>query len=197
MPADTKTRILDAALALFNERGSDVMGTNHIAAAMGISPGNLYYHYRNKAEIVRRLFARIKGEWAENYALPEGVMPDPATMERMVAGNFGIQWRYRFFFRELTSLLNADPALAADYRENRRTAYANTLYLLHRFIATGAVQDPGTGQAVDDIAQLLWLVGDFWLVFREAGGGEIGPAEMDQGVRMFRRLLNPSQGNAS
>src|SRR5688572_27328554 len=110
---DTKTRILDAALALFNEQGTAPVTTNHIAESLGMSPGNLYYHYRNKAEIIRGLFARIAAAWAENYAIPEGVTPDIAMMERMVAGNFGIQAKYRFFFRDLTLLLNADPELAA------------------------------------------------------------------------------------
>ena len=64
--ADTKARILDAALALFNEQGTANVTTNHIAEALGMGPGNLYYHYRNKAEIVRALFARIEAEWAIN-----------------------------------------------------------------------------------------------------------------------------------
>jgi AcrR family transcriptional regulator len=86
MTTYTKSRILDAALALFNERGTSNVTTNHIAEALGMSPGNLYYHYRNKAEIVRGLFARIMGEWAANYAVPPATMPSIAMMETMVAG---------------------------------------------------------------------------------------------------------------
>jgi AcrR family transcriptional regulator len=188
---DTKTRILDAALALFNERGTGSVTTNHIAEALGMSPGNLYYHYRNKAEIVRALFERIVGEWAVNYAMPPGQLPGLDVMEKMMGGNFEIQWRYRFFFRDLTMLLNADPALAEAYRGNRSASFGNTLFLLKMFAGAGVIANPGDDEAIDDLAQLLWLVGDFWLVFKDVGGGPIGQAEMDQGVRMFRRLLNP------
>src|SRR5262245_28899138 len=134
MANDTKSRILDTALALFNERGSGVVTTNHIAEALGMSPGNLYYHYRNKAEIVRALFARIVGEWVENYAVPDGVFPTVALMEAMMAGNFEIQWRYRFFFRDLTMLLAADPDLAKTYRDNRAASFGNTIFLINLFI---------------------------------------------------------------
>lgn len=185
---DTPTRILDTALALFNERGTANVTTNHIAEAMGISPGNLYYHFRNKAEIVRGLFARILAAWSANYALPPGKPPTFRTMDAMAAGNFEIQWAHRFFFRDLTMLLAADPELAADYRRNREAGMANTLVLLRHFISAGLMQ-PADKRTLDDLTQLLWLVGDFWLVFRDAGGKAPTRADMDQGVRLFRRVL--------
>jgi len=187
----TKDRILDAALTLFNERGTDNVTTNHIAEALSMSPGNLYYHYRNKAEIVRALFARIQSAWAENYAVPPATMPSIPMMEAMLAGNFAIQARYRFFFRDLTLLLNADPELAALYQANREQGMSNTTLLLSLFVSAGVLNQVGDAEALDDLAQLLWLVGDFWLVFKDTGGAAFTPADMDQGVRMFRRLLTP------
>ena len=188
---DTKTRILDAALALFNERGTDNVTTNHIAEALSMSPGNLYYHYRNKAEIVRALFGRIQAEWATNYAVPPATMPNVPLMEGMLAGNFEIQARYRFFFRDLTLLLNADAKLAAAYRANREQGLGNTKFLISLFVDAGVLNPVGDTDALDDIAELLWLVGDFWLVFKDTGGAEFSTADSDQGVRMFRRILTP------
>lgn len=191
MTTPTKTRILDAALTLFNERGTDTVTTNHIAEALSMSPGNLYYHYRNKAEIVRELFVRIQGEWATNYAVPPATMPSVPMMEAMVVGNFQIQERYRFFFRDLTLLLSADPALAAAYRANREQGLQNTKFLISLFVDAGVLKPVGDEEALDDIAQVLWLVGDFWLVFKDTGGADFSTAESDQGVRIFRRILTP------
>ena len=56
----TKERILATSLELFNRLGERNVSTNHIAEALGISPGNLYYHYRNKGDIVFALFERYQ-----------------------------------------------------------------------------------------------------------------------------------------
>jgi AcrR family transcriptional regulator len=52
---DTKSVILDKAVRLFNQRGSQSVSTNRIAADMSISVGNLYYHFNNKEDIIRSL----------------------------------------------------------------------------------------------------------------------------------------------
>src|SRR6266567_9459354 len=70
----TRDRILEAALRLFNERGTAAVSTNHIAAEAGISPGNLYYHFADKQEIIRALHERYaaanEGLWEPGPGMP-------------------------------------------------------------------------------------------------------------------------------
>ena len=57
-PRRTAERILDTTLDLFNRLGEPNVSTTLISAELGISPGNLYYHYPAKEELITKLFDR-------------------------------------------------------------------------------------------------------------------------------------------
>lgn len=50
----TRDRILECALHLFNQKGEPNVSTMEVANEMGISPGNLYYHFHGKEPLVLR-----------------------------------------------------------------------------------------------------------------------------------------------
>ncbi len=56
----TRDRILECALQLFNQQGEPNVSTLEIANELGISPGNLYYHFHGKEPLVLGLFERFE-----------------------------------------------------------------------------------------------------------------------------------------
>jgi len=103
----TRERILATALRLFNESGTAAVSTNHIADALGISPGNLYYHFRNKEEIIRALFEQQFARWDAGYTLPDDRMPTLDDLQQLVRTSFVMGWEYRFMYRELIAVRRA------------------------------------------------------------------------------------------
>ncbi len=55
----TSELILDIALILFNQRGEPLVTSVDLANEVNISPGNLYYHFKGKQEIIEELYARF------------------------------------------------------------------------------------------------------------------------------------------
>ena len=129
---NTYTRIINASLALFNEEGERNISTNHIAAHLGISPGNLYYHFRNKDEIIVQLFKRYSE--ALLVYLNEAVLPSNVEDSiNYMAGIYDVMWEYRFLFSDVNT-----PA-CPQCRIIGRTQY---LYPSQSFPTVGQPTDP-------------------------------------------------------
>ena len=97
----TKQRILNLSLQMFNERGERAVTTNHIASALEMSPGNLYYHFRNKQEIIKALTDQYQQETLEMLALPTSRQVDANDKIKYFQVLSEQLWRYRFLHRDV------------------------------------------------------------------------------------------------
>src|SRR6266542_6804561 len=167
---NTRARIIEMAIRLFNEHGTGAISTNHLAEALGISPGNLYYHFRNKEEIIRAIAEQRDARWESLYHLPQDRAPTLPDVERLVRENFSLVWDYRFFFRELSVLTQRDPLLKAHYQQMRRERLVAFEGLFGHFVSAEVARPPASPSLVANLAMLCWLISDYWLLFLEIDG---------------------------
>ena len=188
---DTRERILGTALELFNAEGTAAVSTNHIAAACGISPGNLYYHYRHKEEIIRALFERLFARWDEPSAAEDGRAPTLGDMRQIVRTIFALQWEYRFVYRELIALLRRDDHLQQRWIAVRARGFAGFRELFDHFAAAGVLRQPGDPGEIDRLAELCWLIGEFWPASVEIGGRTLDSTAIEGGIALLLQVLQP------
>ncbi|MBC7809353.1 MAG: TetR/AcrR family transcriptional regulator [Akkermansiaceae bacterium] len=193
---NNRERILDAALRLFNETGTANVSTNLIAEGAGISVGNLYYHFKNKEQIVRALFERFSDDTDRAFALPEDRVPTPDDLDTLLRLNFVVLWRHRFFYRERIALLQRDPELMVRYRVVRQRGFDGFSHLLRSFTDAGFMRLPVTPEEESQLAQVCWIVSDFFLPFLESDGGDaelsaLEARHQEQGASLLRLVLRP------
>jgi AcrR family transcriptional regulator len=176
---------------LFNERGTAAVSTNHIAEAAGISPGNLYYHFRNKEEIIRAIFERMITSWDKVSALPQDHASPLTDLRRILEETFSVLWEYRFFYREFVALMRRDPELGRRYRDVRERGLDNTQVLLKNVVEGGVLREPEDPTAVPKLATIFWLITEFWLPFAEMGEETVGPEQLQEGVELLMQVLRP------
>ena len=187
----TRERILATALRLFNESGTGPVSTNHIADALGISPGNLYYHFRNKEEIIRALFEQQFARWDADYAFPDDRLPNLDDLQHLVRATFVTAWEYRFMYRELIALLRRDAQLHARWVEIRARGFTGFRELFDFFVAAGVLRAPDDPAVVIRLAELVWLISEFWLASVEVSGETVDAAQMERGVMLMLQVLGP------
>jgi AcrR family transcriptional regulator len=114
-PRRTAERILDVTLALFNRFGEPNVSTTLISAELGISPGNLYYHYPAKDELINALFDRY--ERALRELLPAaGDVENVEDAWLFLHMLFELVWAYRFLYRDLNDLLSKNRRLETHFQ---------------------------------------------------------------------------------
>jgi AcrR family transcriptional regulator len=109
-PRRTAERILEATLALFNRFGEPNVSTTLISAELGISPGNLYYHFPAKDELINALFDRFEQAMGELLPASDSVK-DVEDAWFFMHTLFELIWQYRFLYRDLNDLLSKNRRL--------------------------------------------------------------------------------------
>lgn len=191
----TRERIIETAIGLFNAAGTKAVSTNHIAAACHISPGNLYYHFRNKEAIIRAIFAEMTRVGVEEYrAINDGRAPDAGAAVTAMLETFvfvqRFNWRYRFFKRELTALLHNDPELAEQFAGVHRGHREMVRIAIERSINDGFLKPIAEPERSLFVEQ-LWLIILFWLNYLEVGGEAINDATLERGNAVLLTALRP------
>ena len=188
-PRRTRERILETALALFNRFGEPNITTADIANEMGISPGNLYYHFRNKDQIIAELFA----------ALEQRLDPLLQVSARRAAGVedlwlvlhllFEAMWDYRFFFRDLDEILSRSGGLASRFALILRRGARTVVELCRAMVAEGAMR--ASEREIAALADNVALVATYWISYQNITGGERAQANLDRAAYQVLSLVAP------
>jgi AcrR family transcriptional regulator len=194
---DTRTRIADAALALFNAEGTHAVSTRHVASKLQISPGNLYYHFGNKEEIVLALYERIEAQLLGIVVPLQGPSPSFDEVLRYLDRIFAHLWEYRFFYRDLTALLQDVPGLKERYRLLAERVQANSRLLFKSLVEEGWMD--ATDEQIELLAANAWIVLSQWFTYWQVVSRRktIQSADIHEGIRhlvaLFSPLLKPPQ----
>lgn len=187
----TKNRILDVAIALFNQHGTSHISTNHIADALGISPGNLYYHYANKQEIIRAIFERLFALWDAAFSLPSEQPLTIAAVQSLVRTNFSMMREYQFIYRELIALLKQDNVLHERYILIKKRGYEGFYDIILALAEQNQLNQPVDEATISRLADLCWLISEFWFSMIEVNGQSVDDEQIQRGIDLMMQTLRP------
>lgn len=193
-PRRTAQRILETALDLFNRFGEPNVSTTLVAAELGISPGNLYYHYPAKDELINRLYENYEAELGELLQASDGVH-DVEDAWFFMHSLFELIWRHRFLYRDLNDLLSKNRLLETRFQAVLRNKVGAIRNLLTGMVRAGHLEIDA--REIDALAQSMVVLLTYWLSYeyvrnpREALEPEHAQAALLRGAQHTLHLLAP------
>lgn len=187
----TVERILAESLRLFNEEGEARVTTGTIAASLDMSPGNLYYHFRNKERIVEALFRRFEARI--------DVDPQPAPDAAQAIEDLWLYlhlvleaiWEFRFLYRNLDDLVARNRKLRDHFNRIFDRKFAAVVALCDSLVNAGAMH--ARPDEIRTVARNVLLVSTYWLNFQSLRKrrSDLSPEDLGQGACQVLSLVAP------
>ncbi len=195
--ARTRARILAQALQLFNERGAPHVTTGAVADCLDMSPGNLYYHFRNKDAIIEELFHRFEERVGVEPAAASS--PAAAIEDLWLYLHLMLEaiWEFRFLYFDLDDLVGRNRRLKAHFNRIVDRKSATVAALCRGLVRAGAMR--ATPAEIRTLARNVLIVATYWLNFQSLRGLDARSvdAALGQGAYQVMALVAPYLGAAS
>ncbi|VVD98899.1 TetR family transcriptional regulator [Pandoraea eparura] len=163
-PRRTRERILEVSLRLFNDIGEPNVTTTTIAEEMKISPGNLYYHFRNKDDIINSIFAQFEQEIERRLRLPDDHKPKLDEVWTYLQYMSEFLWRFRFLYRDLNDLLARNRTLETHFKVivGHKKRFAREMCDL--LVAEGEMEI--TPEQIEVVTTNMVVLSTYWLSYQ-------------------------------
>ncbi|WP_068544329.1 TetR/AcrR family transcriptional regulator [Thalassotalea crassostreae] len=188
----TREKIIHASIELFNAEGERNITTNHIASHLGISPGNLYYHFRNKEDIIFAIYSEYADDLINEFKSMDTLDKNPLnSIMRYMDIVFALISKFRFFYSNLPVLLAKNPALKKRYSEIQKDIIVKvrTMLVSLKDADIIAIKD----EEISDLTTLVRITTTFWLSYLQTQSEDItiDDVSLYEGLLKIFALFSP------
>ena len=188
---DTKGKIIAKAIDLFNIHGTKAISTNHIAKEMGISPGNLYYHFRSKNDIIRSISDNFSNELGSVFKIQLDTISDfSSNLTSLFNRFFKIQQSYQFLFLEGVHLTKQDSRLLDNYTNLRSLIKKGYHELLSNLVKIKIMKRQSLN-IIDDLLDTQWIIMWYWINHTILDRNTYDDFQIKKGIKLSFSIIKP------
>ncbi len=160
---DTKESILRSALRLFNKYGTSSVTLRTIAKDLGISQGNLNYHFKKREDIIIELYRRLV------YDIDEIMLGNQEKevslkllfdVSEVVTSNF---YRYRFVLLNFTEVMQEHRTIRNHFRGMAKLREEQITAMFEAFVHKGLMNQEQYPNQFRNLCRRYQIMGDFWM----------------------------------
>lgn len=181
----TKEKIIQTSIKLFNEKGLKNITTNHIAKEMNISPGNLYYHFKNKEEIIIAIYDEMIKYMDNTWIFETDYRAILSYLEKLADLNY----KYRFFQYELVEILRNNEELRKKYNENTNKRLEEIKIVFFKLREFGLMDCHD--KFIEKLVDLIWVLSEFWLTNSKIRNDQSDEFDLKSYFELIKEIIFP------
>lgn len=159
----TKERILSTALSLFNERGIASVTLRTIAQEMGISQGNLNYHFKKRDDILEALYLQLVAKMDAGIATMQATEINLQLffdLSKIMMTQF---YEYRFFMLDFVQIMRNNQVINQHYTQLTQLREIQFLGLFQLWVEANFMRPETFENEYKNLYVRMNILGDFWL----------------------------------
>ena len=159
----TKDRIIEAAIALYNEKGMANITSRHIAAKIQISHGNLEYHFPNKESLILAVYGQMREEISVFYTGHHQEILDPMEHFNILLGSLEeFQSKYRFFNLDVLEISRKYQKVSRMLEDTLRIRKVQVTQVFQKFIEMNYMHPEPIKGYYDRLQHTIRILITFW-----------------------------------
>jgi AcrR family transcriptional regulator len=184
----TRDRILQTARELFNEQGEANVTLAQIGERLGISEGNVWYHFHTKHDLIFALFAELQVQVKANQ---QGDLGDLRQIRDLQVRGFHLMWEYRFLFRDHINWAVAQREVHEQLVALTVRGHAFIEQVLERLCQLELLHIQKSEIAM--LATNIWVISRYWIDYCQTRSDQQQITEQDvqEGIQQVRALVFP------
>ncbi len=185
----TKDKILITAIEQYNQTGVQGITSRHIAGEIGISHGNLDYHYKTKEDIILAIYKKMRAEMSESYSTRREKTSSLEHFHLLLIQLEEFQYRYRFFNHDVLEISRSCPQVNKLLQKTFELRKQQMQNLFLEFKNDGFIT-LSEGEPSERVQHIIRIIITFWLSQREVLSS-FKFTEKGEMVRSVWTVLNP------
>ncbi len=189
---NTKERILAKALELFNQKGISSVSSKHISDEMGISYGNLCYHFPKKDDIILQLYLNMQKKIDEQF---ENIQKEVMSFEFMLSRLkvlFEEIYKYKFIYLGITKVTRHFDHIKTHAQQQMEARRAIMNSLADFLTAQGYMKPFNSQKRRDMLIHALLITINSWISDAETFYTGKEEDKVDYYMQLFFNLVYPS-----
>ncbi len=160
---NTKEKILHTALVLFNDYGLSQVTLRTIAKKMGISQGNVTYHFQKREDIIEALYFQLVASIdtsIKSIDKTDNTLQFLATLSQNIMASF---YQYRFFMLDFVQIIRENKKIKTHFKELSIQREHQFLMIFDELVKTGLMRQEILPNEYKNLYKRIQVYGDFWI----------------------------------